>query len=191
MSEEERSRRVEQEEEPGRGGEAGRGQGMVEQGDTGQGMVGKLDRWVDRVAETMTDDSGESVEIEGRGVSPKAPATPETGEGATIELDSDAARSLRAGDELAVRLPGGGAGAWSYAVEGDEDVLDVSQRAEVVSAGGRHEQAPGASGGSQFLVRASRPGTATVRFEPVRGAGGSDDGATPTASLQLRVEVAR
>jgi hypothetical protein len=184
MTEEERSERLRQEEEPTVEGEPGRGQGMVQGGDTGQGMVGKLDRAVDRIAETMTADSRPGDPIEGRGTAPEAPATPESGEGSTVRLDRDEERRMHVGEEVAVRLPEQERSAgWTYEVEGDARVLDISERARMITLEGRSTRPPGASGGSQFLLRAERRGRATVRFESL--------GQDATGPLHLKVDVKR
>lgn len=187
MTEQERSERLDQEASPTTEGEPGRGQGMVEGGDQGQGMVGKVDRFVDRLAETMTADTSPRAPIEGRGVDPTPPATPESGRGDTLTLQGDGERRLHVGDELAVRLPAGGDGdgdgqGWTYEVEGDSEVLDISERTEVVTPEGDHVRAPGASGGSQFLLRASRQGSAVVTFQRLAQAARAEP-------VHLRVEV--
>ena len=104
--------------------------------------------------------------------------TPEPGRATRVTLDADTEVEIAPGDEVWVHVPEAGRRGWTSGVEGDESVLDVEERAEILS-GGAHQPPPG---GTRFVVRAEGKGRAAVRFEPI------DDG-TRTPPRRLRVTV--
>ncbi len=148
----------------------------------GKGIVSDLDRIAAHAA-GATSPGGLTAE-EAAEVEPGDVPVPEAGRGRTITLTEDDRCEMRAGEEVAVRLPDDGSGGadWTYDIDGDAHALEVDERAQVVH-GGRLMRAPGASGGSQFLLRAAGRGRATVRFERV------DRGGAGRRPLRLQVRV--
>jgi hypothetical protein len=67
---------------------------------------------------------------------------------------------------------------WTWEVEGDERVVDVDERAEIIE-GTTHLPPPD---GTLFVVRAEARGRAAVRFEAV-----DDDAGVPPRRLRITV----
>jgi hypothetical protein len=130
-----------------------------------QGVVGKLDEVAERAARRYTADLDRTPADEGLGVTHHVHRTPESGRGSTVTLDADVEHTMGLGDEVWVHVPVAGRRGWTYEVEGEESVVDVDERAEIVE-GTTHEPAPD---GTQFVVRAEQRGRVAVRFEPVDG----------------------
>lgn len=177
----ERSERIRQEVEQGR--EDPLREDDAEGGGEG-GLVGMADRVAGRVARIATADT----QAHGPGDMPDVELTgtpaPETGHGETLELTRDEKRQMHLGDEIAVRLPmESPEQGWTYEIDGDYRALDVYERAGLVTPAGMHHQAPGASGGTQFVVRAAERGKATVRFERL------DRSAADSRPLHLKIKV--
>lgn len=148
-------------------------------------LIGKVDDAASRAARHFTGD-GTSRGQEGTASEPlQGQPMQESGRGETIALDSDAQRRMSPGDELVVRLPEAGADAgWTYELEGDDGILGVSERAELVVHGEQEQRyQPAAGNAFQFVVHAAGSGKAAVRFERL-GQGGSS-----RAGIRLQVEV--
>jgi hypothetical protein len=141
------------------------------------GVGSKLDAVAERAAGHFTTDRQSEFGREGEGLERHASATPETGRGTTVTLDADVEKEVAPGDEIWVHVPPAGRRGWTYDLEGDESVLDVEERAEILR-GTTHEEAPDGTG---FVVRAERPGRVAVRFEPV------DDAGMPPRRLRVTV----
>jgi hypothetical protein len=143
-----------------------------------RGIVGKLDE----VAEHLTRPYLRDIEAlrpdEGRGLSPRFPLAPETGRGTTLTLDADGEQEMAVGDEVWVHVPVAGRHGWTYDVEGDERVVEVDERAEIIEAGA-HLPPPD---GTEFVVRAERRGGVVVRFEPI-----DDEAGVPPRRLRVQV----
>ena len=127
------------------------------------GVGSKLDSVAERAARPWTADRQSEFGREGEGLEQRVHPSPETGRGSTVTLDADVERELGVGDEVWVQVPVAGRRGWTYDVEGDESVVDVEERAEILQ-GTTHEQPPD---GTSFVVRAERPGRVAVRFEAV------------------------
>ena len=133
-----------------------------------EGVGSKLDSVAERAARHFTTDQRSEFGREGEGLEPQASGTPETGRGTRVTLDADVEEEVAPGDEIWVHVPVAGRRGWTYDVEGEEAVLDVEERAEIVR-GTAHEPPPD---GTSFVVRAEQPGRVAVRFEPIdEGAG--------------------
>ncbi|HXA30381.1 MAG TPA: hypothetical protein VN193_16730 [Candidatus Angelobacter sp.] len=142
------------------------------------GIGGRVDEMAERAAREYTWDSRGAPPDEGLGVSHHVDRAPESGRGETVVLDADAERTVSVGDELWVHVPVAGRHGWTYDVEGDEAVVDVEERAELLQ-GTRHLPPPD---GTEFVVRTEKAGRAAVRFEPVDG-----DARLPPRRLRLTV----
>ncbi len=141
------------------------------------GVGSKLDDVAQRAARAFTGGPS-SAGGEGEGLERRRHPSPETGRGVTVTLDADVEQEVGVGDEVWVQVPSAGRRGWTYDVEGDEAVVDVEERAEILH-GTTHEPAPAGTG---FVVRAERAGRAAVRFESVDGTGG-----VPPRRLRLTV----
>lgn len=142
------------------------------------GVGSKLDSAAERAARGYSGDRAGEFGREGEGLDRHPAHTAETGRGATVTLDADVEREIAPGDEIWVHVPPSGRRGWTYDVEGDEAVLDVAERAEIVR-GTTHEAPPD---GTSFVVRAERRGRVAVRFEPIE-----DGGAVPPRRLRVTV----
>lgn len=142
------------------------------------GVGSKLDDVAERAARPFTADRDQELGREGGGLERDIHGTPETGRGATVTLDADVEREVAPGDEVWVHVPQAGRRGWTYDVEGDEKVVDVEERAEIVR-GTTHEPPPA---GTDFVVRAEGRGRVAVRFEPIDDAAG-----LPPRRLRLTV----
>lgn len=132
------------------------------------GVGSKLDDVAEREARRWTSDRQSEFGREGEGLGHHVHGTPETGRGATVTLDADVEQEIGPGDEIWVHVPVAGRRGWTYDIEGDESVLDVDERAEILH-GTTHEPPPD---GTSFIVRAERRGRVAVRFEPIDDAAG-------------------
>jgi hypothetical protein len=142
------------------------------------GIGGKLDEIAERAAREYTWDSRGAPPDEGLGVAHHVHRTPESGRGATVVLDADVEQAIAVGDELWVHVPVAGRHGWTYDVEGDEAVVDVDARGEIIE-GTSHLPPPD---GTEFVVRAEKRGRAAVRFEPLDG-----DARVPPRRLRVTV----
>jgi hypothetical protein len=143
-----------------------------------EGVVGKLDEFSERAARAYLWDSRDSPPDEGLGLDRHVHRAPESGRGATVTLDADADHAMGVGDEVWLHVPMAGKHGWTYDVEGDERVVDVDERAEIVE-GTTHLPPPD---GTLFVVRAEARGQVAVRFEPV-----DDDAGVPPRRLRITV----
>jgi hypothetical protein len=147
-------------------------------------LIGKVDAIAERAARMYTADSQPRVH-EGWGVArAHQAAVPETGVGVTLELDGDAERGLRPGEEVVVRLPDDTPEGWIYNVDGDERAIDIEERAEIVVHAGEHRHLPASGRRWQFVVHAQRKGRVTVRFERLGGDPAGDSG-----PIRLRLRI--
>jgi hypothetical protein len=143
-----------------------------------QELIGKLDEFAERAAREYLWDSRGAPLDEGLGLDRHVHRTPESGRGATVTLDADAEQTMGAGDEVWVHVPVAGRHGWTWEVEGDERVVDVDERAEIIE-GTTHLPPPD---GTLFVVRAEARGRAAVRFEAV-----DDDAGVPPRRLRITV----
>jgi hypothetical protein len=127
------------------------------------GVGSRLDEIAEQSARRYTSDSRGLPPDEGGGMTHHVHHTPETGRGATVTLDADVEHRMAPGDEVWVHVPVAGRHGWTYDVEGDEDIVDVEERAEILH-GTTHVPPPD---GTSFVLRAERRGRLAVRFEPI------------------------
>lgn len=142
------------------------------------GLGSKLDDLAERGARAYTADRTSEFGQEGEGLEHHVHRTAETGRGSTVTLDADVEAQVAPGDEIWVQVPPAGRHGWTWDVEGDESVLDVEGRAEILH-GTTHEPPPDGTG---FVVRAERRGRVAVRFEPM-------DAGVSVPPRRLRVTV--
>jgi hypothetical protein len=143
-----------------------------------KGVLGKLDELSERAAREYLWDSRGAPPDEGLDLDPHVHRTPESGRGSAVTLNADADHEMRLGDEAWVTVPVAGRHGGTWDIEGDERLVDVEQRAEILE-GTAHRPPPD---GTLFVVRAERRGRVTVRFEPI-----DDEVDVPPRRLRITV----